>query len=109
MLRQRCQNRKLFWLFSYSVIRSIGWCEVRFLELREKDVINCKTGDKLGNVIDIEFDPNTGCILFLIVPKMNHILSCFSKNATYVIPYKRIVKLGKDTILVDIIEKDCLK
>ena len=54
---------------------------MKFLELRQKDVINCNTGECLGFVLDLEFE----------------------------IPYKCIVRIGRDTILVDINEKECLK
>ena len=42
---------------------------MKFLELRQKDVVNCNTGEKLGFVIDLEFDVRTGCINVLIVPR----------------------------------------
>lgn len=82
---------------------------MKFLDLRQKDVINCNTGEKLGFVIDMEFEVSNGVICYLIVPKANKIVNCFGKNQVYRIPYKRIVKIGNDAILVDIIEKDCLK
>ena len=81
---------------------------MKFLELREKDVINCRAGDKLGCVIDLEFDPASGQILCLIVPKATKIL-CFTKGEFYYIPYKKIIRIGCDTVLVDINEKECLK
>ncbi len=82
---------------------------MKFLELRQKDVINCNSGEKLGFVVDLEFEVSNGCICYLIVPKANKILNCFGKNQVFRIPYKRIVKIGHDAVLVDIIEKDCLK
>lgn len=82
---------------------------MNFLELRQKDVINCKTGERLGFVIDLEFELENGCICFLIVPKAEKLIRCFGKNQIYRIPYKKIFKIGHDTILVDINEKECLK
>lgn len=78
---------------------------MKFLDLRQKDVINCNTGEKLGFVVDLEFDENNGVICYLIVPKTNKMIQCFGKPQMYRIPYKRIVKIGGDTILVDIVEK----
>ena len=69
---------------------------MKFLELRQKDVINCNTGECLGFVLDLEFEIHTGKI-------------CYLKNKVYKIPYKCIVRIGRDTILVDINEKECLK
>ena len=37
-------------------------------ELRTKDVISTQTGRNLGKVMDIEFDPCTGCVEALVVP-----------------------------------------
>ena len=42
---------------------------MKFLELRQKDVINCNTGECLGFVLDLEFEIHTGKICYLIVPK----------------------------------------
>ena len=64
--------------------------------------------DKLGCVIDLEFDLASGQILCLIVPKATKIL-CFTKGEFYYIPYKKIIRIGCDTVLVDINEKECLK
>ena len=33
---------------------------MKFLELRQKDVINCNTGECLGFVLDLEFEIHTG-------------------------------------------------
>ena len=41
---------------------------MRFLELKEKEVINCKDCSRLGYVADVEFDCETGKILAIIVP-----------------------------------------
>lgn len=82
---------------------------MKFLELHQKDVINCNTGEKLGFVIDLEFDVKTGQICCLFVPKTGKIFGCFGKNQIYRIPYKCIVKIGRDTVLADVNEKECLK
>ena len=82
---------------------------MKFLELRQKDVINCNTGERLGFVLDLEFEIHTGQICYLLVPKSMKVLQCIGKNKIYKIPYKHIIRIGRDTILVDINEKDCLK
>ena len=78
---------------------------MKFLELRQKDVINCNTGECLGLVLDLEFEIHTGKICYLIVPKTTKMLICVGKNKVYKIPYKCIVRIGRDTILVDIQRK----
>lgn len=42
---------------------------MRFCELKEKEVINCKDCQRLGFVADIEFDPCSGRIEAIIVPE----------------------------------------
>ena len=65
--------------------------DMKFLELRQKDVINCNTGECLGFVLDLEFEIHTGKICYLIVPKTTKMLICVGKNKVYKIPYKCIV------------------
>ena len=46
-------------------------------ELRAKDVVNTLDGKRLGKVMDLEFDPCTGCVEALVVPgefKVSHAL-----------------------------------
>ena len=53
--------------------------------------------------------PGNGCINFLIVPRMGKGFRCIGKNQIYKIPYKCVIKIGRDAVLVDIDEKQCLK
>ena len=76
-------------------------------ELRSKDVINVDTGKKLGRVMDIEFDGQTGCVQAIVVPG-DFKLSCAlrgEKNGI-VIPWDRIVRIGDDVILVRLMPGD---
>ena len=75
---------------------------MRFLELKEKEVINCKDCKRLGYVADIEFDCKTGRIVAIIVPGPGKILSCFGSNSEYYIRFNDIVRIGPDIVLVDI-------
>ncbi len=72
-------------------------------------MINCNSGEKLGFVIDLEFDTSTVCDLLSACSKGRKADPMFRKGTGVPDPYKRIVKIGRDTVLVDIIEKDCLK
>ena len=70
-------------------------------ELRSKDVVNVDTGKKLGKVMDIEFDAQTGCVQAIVVSGEFKI-SCAirgEKNGI-IIPWERIVRIGDDVILV---------
>ena len=56
---------------------------MKFLELRQKDVINCNTGECLGLVLDLEFEIHTGKICYLIVPKTTKMFICVGKNKKF--------------------------
>ena len=72
------------------------------LELKEKEVINCKDCRRLGYVADVEFDCETGKILAIIVPGPGKLFSCFGSGTEYYIRYCNIVRIGPDIVLVDI-------
>ena len=61
---------------------------MRLCELREKEVINICNCECLGFVIDVEIDICTGMVLALII----------------IIPWKHVVKIGPDIILVELPE-----
>ncbi len=82
---------------------------MRFWELKEKEVINCKDGKRLGYVTDLEFDECSGQICRLFVPAKGKLLGCMGKTSEYHIEYKDISKIGKDILLVNIDEKNRLK
>lgn len=75
---------------------------MRFSELREKEVINCKDCKRLGFVADIDFDICTGRIKAIIVPKQGKIFWCFGSMEEYYIEFCNVVRIGPDIILVDI-------
>lgn len=80
---------------------------MRLCELQEKEVINVCDCRCLGNVIDIELDEKTGCILALIVPGPCKFFGMFGHEFEFFIPWKCIVRIGSDIILVEIKEEDC--
>ncbi|MDD7209088.1 MAG: YlmC/YmxH family sporulation protein [Lachnospiraceae bacterium] len=81
---------------------------MRFWDLGNKDVINCKTGRKIGCVGDLEIDLCNFCITDLYVPVGSKFCGCIGKKQEYRIPVKAVVRVGVDIILVDIDEKKCL-
>ena len=70
-------------------------------ELRDKDVINVCDGNRLGQVADFEIDPSCGRICALIVSPDTISGMLFSKNRIRV-PWDRIVRIGKDAVLVEV-------
>lgn len=79
---------------------------MRIHELRQKEVINVCTCCSLGCPSDADFDPCTGCILFLIVPGPGKLCSFLGRDTEYVIPWKCIKQIGTDIILVEIAEEE---
>ena len=79
-------------------------------QLRKKDVVNVDTGQKLGQVMDIEFSVPDGCVRAIVVPG-DFKLSCAlrgEKNGV-VIPWERIVRIGDDVILVRFLPGESLE
>lgn len=72
-------------------------------ELRTKDVINTLNGKRLGKVMDIEFDAQTGCVEAIVVPgefKVSALVR--GEKCGIVIPWQRICKIGENVILVQL-------
>lgn len=72
----------------------------RFDDLRCKEIINIKTGCKLGYPDDIEFDTCTAKICKLIVYGKAKLFGLFGREEDFVIPWCDIEIIGQDTILV---------
>ena len=71
-------------------------------ELKDKEVINCRDGERLGYICDIEIDIHTGIVVRLIVPGPCKIWGILGRDQEYVIDYTCIKQIGADVILVDI-------
>lgn len=72
----------------------------RFEDLRCKEIINIKTGCKLGYPDDIEFDTCTAKICKLVVYGKAKFFGLFGREEDFVIPWCDIEIIGQDTILV---------
>ena len=73
------------------------------------EVINCKTGRRLGCVGDIGINAKDGCVTNLYVPSGSKYFGCIGKKGEYCIPFGSVARIGPDVILVDIDEKKCFK
>lgn len=72
----------------------------RFEDLRSKEIVNIKTGCKLGYPDDIEFDTCTAKICRLIVFGRAKCFGLFGKEEDFCISWSDIEIIGADTILV---------
>lgn len=77
---------------------------MRFMEkssdIRQKEVVNVLDGRKLGPIVDMEFDLETGRITAIVVPNGGK-FNIFGKAKEYIIPWEKIKKIGEDVILVE--------
>jgi YlmC/YmxH family sporulation protein len=73
---------------------------VRISEFQIKDVVNVSDGKRLGNIGDIEINLTTGKIEAVVISGNGRVLGFFGKDDEIVIPWKNIIKIGQDVILV---------
>lgn len=73
---------------------------VRISEFQIKDVVNIADGRKLGNIVDIEINLETGKIETIIIGHSGKLLGFFGREEEIIIPWNQIVKVGEDVILV---------
>jgi YlmC/YmxH family sporulation protein len=82
-------------------IKKVGVSDmVKISEFQIKDVVNVSDGKKLGNIGDIEINLSTGKIEAVIVTGSGKVLGFFGREEDIVIPWKNIIKIGQDVILV---------
>ncbi|WP_251549076.1 YlmC/YmxH family sporulation protein [Neobacillus muris] len=72
----------------------------RISEFQIKDVVNVSDGKRLGNIGDIEINLSTGKIEAVVISGNGRVLGFFGKEDDVVIPWKNIIKIGQDVILV---------
>lgn len=75
--------------------------DLTFCELREKEVVNIADGKKFGRILDMAFTSN-GTIKGLIVPGEKKFFKNISGDESIFVPWKNIVKIGEDAILVQL-------
>ena len=68
-------------------------------EFRQKEVVDVKTGKRLGYICDMEIDDASGKILSVRVPS-GKIFSSMMKSSDIIILWENIEVVGKDMILV---------
>lgn len=73
-----------------------------FLELSKKTVINVADGKELGRTCDIIFT-SCGGVCGFSVPCKKSLLKTITSAESIFIPWNRIIKIGADTILVELV------
>jgi len=78
-----------------------------FSDLKMKDVVNVCDGRKLGKPIDLVLS-DAACVDALVVPAGSGFLNMIKQEKEgCLIPWRRILRIGDDVILVDIGEETC--
>lgn len=67
-----------------------------------KEVIDIRTGRRLGELIDFEIDEESGRITAIVVPGENRWFGIWGGGPDVVIPWTKIVRVGPDVILVEV-------
>ncbi len=75
-------------------------------DIEEKDVINVVTGERIGFVSSLRIDTNSGQIIAITVQPSMRFVSFFSKDeASVVVPWNQILKIGEDVIIVNVAQR----
>lgn len=72
-----------------------------FYELTQKDVIQASTGENLGRVDDLVFDPKTAGIGMLVLRGRPRWFGLFGRDDDLEIRWEDIRSIGTDVIMVD--------
>lgn len=70
-------------------------------DFRQKEVINIKTGQRMGFISDVDVDMDKGTLNSVIIPGTGKVLGMFGRGEDVVIPWECIRTIGDEVILVD--------
>lgn len=73
---------------------------MKISDFQTKDVINIVDGKKLGQISDLELDLKQGRIEAIVVPSYSKFMGLFGGGTELIIPWRNIVKIGADVVLV---------
>ena len=82
---------------------------VRACDLKQREVINIVNAERLGYIYDVDIDFETGKITSIISPGRKSIFGIFSKRNDYIIPWEKIVTVGRELVLVKLEGIDVVK
>ncbi len=73
---------------------------IGYEQLREKEVIDITSGERLGRVCDLDIDTECGRICALYLPGRGRLWGLFGRGEDVVLHWSDIAVIGRDTILV---------
>ena len=71
--------------------------DISYNELRNKEIVNLCDGSKMGHIIDMLFNSDSGKIVGVVVPGEKRF---FKKSGELFIPLEKIRRIGDDVILI---------
>lgn len=74
---------------------------IKFTDLRSKEVIHIKNGDRLGFISEADIDFETGKIISVSIPGSFKALGLLGREPDIVIKWENIKKIGEDLIMID--------
>lgn len=101
MYKEKELNFEFFFLKYINIYKGEGNMEENLHSInsmRNMDVVDIKTGKKLGYISDIKLDCEEDKVLALIVPGESK--GWFGKTEDIEIPWENVEKIGVDVILV---------
>ena len=80
---------------------------VKFSQLLCKEVICLCSGQRLGFVSDVRVELPEGRITAIVVPGKGRCLGLLGSKEDFEIPWKSVVRIGPDILLVDVRPEEC--
>ncbi len=68
-------------------------------DLSVKEIINLKTGARIGYAEDVRIDVGTGRVLGLVVPGKARLFGLLGRESDVIVPWESIERIGQDVIL----------
>lgn len=75
---------------------------VRACDLKQREVINIVNAERLGYINDVDIDFESGKVRSIIIPNRHGFLGWIFKRNDYIVPWEKIVTVGREIILVKI-------
>lgn len=73
---------------------------MKISEFQVKDVVSVSNGKRLGHIYDLEINTISGKIEAIIIQSSGKMMGLFGRDNDLIIPWKNIIKIGTDVILV---------
>ncbi|MDQ0253805.1 YlmC/YmxH family sporulation protein [Evansella vedderi] len=73
---------------------------LKISDIQAKDIVNLADGRLLGHISDLDINLETGKVDAIIIGGGGRMMNLFNREEELIIPWKNIVKIGSDVVLV---------